>query len=365
MDETKKIRITVAGGETGGHLFPAIAVAEELKTSHNVGILFIGTDRKMNREILSRYGFPLQTIQVEGIKGRGLLGTIRALAMIPLAIGQTLAILRGFQPHLILGVGGYVSGPAILGGWLLRIRTAIQEQNSVPGLTNRILGRIVDRIFISYPESQSYFPSGKTMLTGNPVRRNLFSPGTKNEGANSLFTILLLGGSQGAHHLNEILTAALADLSDLKEKLYFIHQTGQKDEAWVKEAYQQAGFKAEVTAFIEDMGRAYAQADLVVCRAGAGTLAELTALGKPSLLIPYPYAADNHQQINAHCLEKAGAARVFAQSGLRPGDLAKEIRSLYADQSALKNMARRSLERGKANAASLIAGECLQMISSR
>ncbi len=365
MLEGGKIRVIVAGGGTGGHLFPGIAVAQELRKTGNVDVLFIGTDKAMNVDALCRYGFPLKTIQVEGIKGRGILGTVRALAMAPLAVCQTLAILREFRPHLILGVGGYVSGPVTLGGWLMRVRTAIQEQNSIPGLTNRILSRIAERIFISYPESKDYFPTRKTILTGNPIRRELFDSIVENKGQGDIFSVLVLGGSQGAHRLNELVVGTLTSLEDLKERLYFIHQAGEKDEVWVRDAYRQAGFKAEVSAFINQMGRAYGRADIVASRAGAGTLAEVTALGKPSLLIPYPYAANDHQKVNARCLEKAGAARVFTQTGLRPEILAKEIRSLYEDKSALKSMASRSLQRGKANAAALIAEECLRMIGAR
>lgn len=364
MDKARKIRIIVAGGGTGGHLFPGIAVAEELRSGGKAEVLFIGTDRKINTEVLRRYGFTLQTIQAEGIKGRGLIGGLRALFMVPRAIFQTLAILRGFRPHLVLGVGGYVSGPATLAGWLTGIKTAIQEQNAVPGLTNRILGHIANRIFISYPESKDYFPAQKTVLTGNPIRRDLFRSVAKDSGAKGLFTILILGGSQGAHRLNEIVAEALAKLGDLRDSLRFIHQTGEKDEGWVQEAYHQAGVKGEVAAFIKDMGWAYGQADLVLCRAGASTLAELTALGKPSLLVPYPYAANNHQEVNARCLEKAGAARVFTQSVLRPEILANEIRWLYRDREALRAMANRALERGQANAAALITRECLGMIGS-
>ncbi|MEW5948328.1 MAG: undecaprenyldiphospho-muramoylpentapeptide beta-N-acetylglucosaminyltransferase [Thermodesulfobacteriota bacterium] len=362
MYEAKRIRIIVAGGGTGGHLFPGIAVARELMSKGDANILFVGTGRKINVEALRRYGFSFKTIRAEGIKGRGMIGTVRALAMVPLAILQTLAILRDFRPHLILGVGGYVSGPVTLGGWLMGIKTAIQEQNSIPGLTNRILGRIADRVFISYPESGDYFPGRKAMLTGNPVRKDLLDSVGKNKGVNDRFTVLILGGSQGAHRINEIITAALAGLNDLKERLYFIHQTGEKDEGWVRDAYQQAGFEATVSTFINDMGWAYGRANVVVCRAGAGTLAELTAIGKPALLIPYPYAANNHQEVNARCLEKAGAARVYLQADLRPDILAGEIKSLYKDQSALKNMAVRSLALGKADAAALIAKECLKMI---
>lgn len=365
MQEARRLRIIVAGGGTGGHLFPGIAVAEELRSRANVQVLFVGTNKKINVEALHRYRFPLKTIQAEGIKGRGLVGAVRALVMIPLAIFQTLAILRDFRPHLILGVGGYVSGPVTLGAWLMRIKTAIQEQNSIPGLTNRILGRIVDRIFISYPETRKYFPGQKTVLTGNPVRKDLFNSMARGKETSDLFTVLVLGGSQGAHRVNEVIASALDHLEDFKEKLYFIHQTGEADETWVQGAYHRAGFKAAVSAFIDDMGGAYRQAGLVVCRAGASTLAELTAFGKPSFLIPYPYAANNHQEVNALSLEKAGAAKVFRQASLKPENLAKEIKSLYADQSALKNMAGRSLARGKANATALITEECLKMISSQ
>ncbi len=362
MQETDRFRVIIAGGGTGGHLFPGIAVAEELRDRHNVNVLFVSTDKKMTLAALGRYGLRVETIRAAGIKGRSILEALRALAMLPSALLRSLAILRDFRPQFILGVGGYVSGPVILGGRLMGRKTGIQEQNSAPGLTNRILGRMVDKVFISYPESERYFPKAKTILAGNPVRRELLEGRVKAREAQDDFGVLVLGGSQGAHRLNELMTAAFPELADIKERCFFVHQTGERDESWVRDAYRAAGFKATVSAFVTDMACAYARADLVVCRAGAGTLAELTALGKPSLLVPYPFAANNHQELNARSLEKSGAARVLIQAELTPAGLAAQIRSLFEDKDARRNMAARALERGRANAAALIAEECLKTI---
>lgn len=349
----------IAGGGTGGHLFPGIAIAQELLNRNNVEILFVCTRKPMTINALKRYNLPVRTIEAAGIKGAGLFGTLRALSLLPAAVYQSLCILRGFRPQLIVGVGGYVSGPVIVAARLLGLKTAIQEQNSVPGLTNRLLGRLVDKIFIAYPESKDFFPGEKTLLSGNPIREELLRSTGKEE---ERFTILILGGSQGAHRLNELMTSALNHLSEWRDKLSFIHQTGEKDAPWVQAAYEREGFEARVSSFIDDMSRAYQQADLVFCRAGAGTLAELTALGKPALLVPYPFAANNHQEGNARSLEKSGAAKTFVQAELTPEILTGEIIFFYQNRGALEEMAARSLAVGKPRAAASIADACLKMI---
>ncbi|MFH1146802.1 MAG: undecaprenyldiphospho-muramoylpentapeptide beta-N-acetylglucosaminyltransferase [Pseudomonadota bacterium] len=361
VHEAKTTRVIVAGGGTGGHLFPGIAVSQELR-QRGVDVLFVATENRLTLDALNRYGLPVRTIKAEGIKGHSPIQVIRALAIVPSAIFDSIAILRSFRPQLTLGVGGYVSGPVTIGAWLMRMKTAIQEQNSVPGLTNRILGRFVSSVFIAFPESEGYFPARKTVLTGNPVRQELLNSMLKEHERGQLFTVLVLGGSQGAHRLNELMTESLAELRDMGGMLSFVHQTGKQDEDWVRSAYEGLGFKARVSAFINDMGSAYSEADLVVCRAGAGTLAELTALGKPSLLVPYPYAANNHQEGNARSLEKDGAAKVLIQADLTPSGLAAEIKALYNDRNLLEGMVSSALKRGKARAASLIADECLRMI---
>lgn len=361
MHEAKTTRVIVAGGGTGGHLFPGIAVSQELR-QRGVEVLFVATENRLTLDALNRYGLPVRTIKAEGIKGHSPIQVIRALAIVPSAIFDSIAILRSFRPQLTLGVGGYVSGPVTIGAWLMRMKTAIQEQNSVPGLTNRILGRFVNSVFVAFPESEGYFPARKTVLTGNPVRQELLNSMLKEHERGGVFTVLVLGGSQGAHRLNELMAESLAELSDISGTLSFVHQTGKQDEDWVRSAYEELGFKARVSAFINDMGSAYSEADLVVCRAGAGTLAELTALGKPSLLVPYPYAANNHQEGNGRSLEKDGASRVLIQADLTASKLAAEIKALYNNRNLLEGMASSALKRGKARAASLIADECLRMI---
>ena len=361
MHKTTKNRVIVAGGGTGGHLFPGIAVSQELR-QRGVEVLFVATENRLTLDALKRYGLPVRTIKAEGIKGHSPMQVLRALAIIPLAIFHSVAILRDFRPQLTLGVGGYVSGPVTIGAWLMRMKTAIQEQNSVPGITNRILGRFVDGIFVAFPESEAHFPARKTVLTGNPVRQEVLNSMLKDHDRRRFFTVLVLGGSQGAHRLNELVRESLDELKDLRSTLSFIHQTGEKDEDWVRAAYEEAGFRARVSAFINDMGSAYSEADLVVCRSGAGTLAELTALGKPSLLVPYPYAANNHQEGNARSLEKDGASKVLVQKDLTASRLAAEIKALYKNRDLLEGMASSALKRGKAKAASLIADECLRMI---
>jgi UDP-N-acetylglucosamine--N-acetylmuramyl-(pentapeptide) pyrophosphoryl-undecaprenol N-acetylglucosamine transferase len=245
----------------------------------------------------------------------------------------------------------------------MRYKTALQEQNVFPGLSNRILGRFVDRAFISFPDSAPHFPAGKAVLTGNPVRRKM-QPG-KFPGSFDLrrsFTILIFGGSQGAHRLNQVMVATIPLLPDLRGKIRIIHQTGEKDFQAVRAAYQQAGFEAEVQPFIYDMDRAYGLADLVLCRAGATTLFELMAMGKPAILVPYPFAANDHQTLNARSLVKAGAAVTVADGELSPEAVNRLLRELSADPSRLQKMGERALALAKPNAARDIVNLCYEMV---
>lgn len=344
------MRLLIAGGGTGGHLFPAISIAEEfMEREYANEVLFVGTRSGIEASILPRLGYKAEYINVSGILGKGVLrGAISALGATR-GFLESLAIIRRFSPHVVLGAGGYVSGPVIMAAYLLRIPTMICEQNSSPGITNRLLARIVNKVMATYDESTRYFPSSKTVVTGNPIRRQILMARCRKP--HTGFTILVIGGSQGARRLNSTVPKALATLS--RSDLKVIHQTGSADFSVVREAYCSYGLCADVREFIDDMGAAYAEADLVISRAGAGTIAEITALGIPSVLVPYPYASHNHQMENARVLEKMGASRVIEDHDLTPERLAEVVRSIiYGDK--LKDMARASLSLGKPDAARII-----------
>jgi len=353
------MRVILAGGGTGGHLFPGLAVAREFQQRDAMTeILFVGTQQGIEVRALPREGFQLETIPVRGLKGRGLHGVFDALYGVPAALLRSLGIIRRFRPDLIIGLGGYASGPLLLAGKLKVIRCAIMEQNLRPGFTNKILARFVDRVFTSYPESGAYFPAGKILETGNPIRWRKLPEAQRSE----KFTLLIFGGSAGAHRINVAAIEAMKQLIDLASVLRVIHQTGQADFASIKAVYATLPFEAETTPFIDQMDRAYAQADLVLCRAGATTVAELTALGKAAILVPYPYAIYDHQRWNAQTLQDRGAAEMILDQVLSGEILAARIRSYLSDRGSVERMASAARALGRPEAAARIVEECYTLV---
>ena len=359
------MKIIIAGGGTGGHLFPGIAIAEEvMKRDRNNRVLFVGTERGIEKRVLPGLGLDLALIDVAGIKGKGLTSKIGALAKLPRSFLQSGRIIRAFGPDMVLGVGGYASGPAVLTAHLMGLKTAVAEQNAFPGITNRILGHFVDKIFVTFPESADFFPRGKSLYTGNPIRA-AFSAALANPveaGVDRKFNLLIFGGSQGARAINQAALAALDHLAEIKEKLHIIHQTGAQDLDEVNAAYKSRGFDAEVHSFIMDMPRIYGQANLLVCRAGATSIAEMTASGRASILIPYPYAANDHQTKNAEVLARAEAAEMIPESELSGERLAETILDLYHNPGRISRMEARSRELARIQAASQIVDECVSLI---
>lgn len=324
-------------------------------------ILFVGSRRGLEANVLSREGFTLETIDVVSLKGKSLWNTGKALLALPRSLVQSARLLRRFQPDIVLGVGGYTSGPVVLTASLLGYKTAIQEQNSLPGLSNRILARFVDRIFASFPDSGRIFPPAKTVVAGNPVRRKLRNIGTAETIAGSEFTLFIFGGSQGAHRLNEAVVEALGHLQDLKSRLHVIHQTGKNDLDRVRAGYEKNGFRAEVEPFIYEMDRAYRAADLVLCRAGATTIFELMAMGKAAILVPYPYAADNHQYWNARSLVDAGAVEMLEEKDLTGARLAALVRRLLENPERRREFQEKIGKLAKPEAAETIVALCNEM----
>jgi UDP-N-acetylglucosamine--N-acetylmuramyl-(pentapeptide) pyrophosphoryl-undecaprenol N-acetylglucosamine transferase len=349
------MRVIFAGGGTGGHLFPGLAVAREFQRRDAMTeILFVGTDKGIEARVLPREGFPLETITVKGLKGRGVRGLLDALYGIPAGLLQSLGIVKRFRPDCILGLGGYASGPLLLAAKLRGIRCAIMEQNLQPGFTNKVLARFVDKIFTSYRETASYLPSEKVLETGNPVRWQRLPDAPKGE----KFTLLIFGGSAGAHRINMAVLDALKQMTDLASQLRIVHQTGAADFPAISKAYQALPFDAEALPFIDTMDDAYARADLVLCRAGATTVAELTAFGKAAILIPYPYAIYDHQRWNAQALADKGAAEMMLDQELNGAALAVRLRAYVADQKKIELMARAALAMGRPEAAARIVDEC-------
>lgn len=315
----------------------------------------------MESEILGRYGYRTQSIDVEGLKGRGWRKSSFVLLKLPKCMMDSFAIVKRFRPQFVLGVGGYSSGPLCVASRIMGVPTAIHEQNSFPGITNRLLCRFADRVFISFDESRDHFPAGKVVLTGNPVREDLLSKKDLPRTDGKSFTVLVLGGSQGAKAINKAFVEALDHLRVLGRDLDVIHQTGPTDFERVTKEYSERDLRGEVVAFIQEMASAYHRAHLVVSRAGATTLFELAALGKPSILIPYPFAANQHQETNARALALLGGAEVIDQKDLTGERLGQALVRYMDDPSALKEMGERARRMARPDAAKTIVDHLLEM----
>ncbi len=364
------MRLLIAGGGTGGHLFPGLALAEEVKTRHPRNeVLFVGSPRGIEVRAVPKAGFPLELINVGPLKRQGFTATFKGLFGLPRSLWQSLRILRRFDPDVVFGVGGYASGPVVMAAFLLGIPRAIQEQNALPGFTNKTLGRFAQAIFIAFDEARPFFPPARTHLIGNPIRRafldNYLHPRTPEE----RFGLLVTGGSQGAHVLNLRVIEALELLApELGSTLRVRHQTGTRDLDEIAARYAKlapTGLQAEASAFIDDMALAYAGADLLVCRAGATTIAELTVCKKPAILVPFPFAADDHQTVNARSLVQSGAAVLLTETDLTAQRLADEIRALVSDRARLQKMSRKSGLLGRPEAAREIADVCVSLCGPR
>jgi UDP-N-acetylglucosamine--N-acetylmuramyl-(pentapeptide) pyrophosphoryl-undecaprenol N-acetylglucosamine transferase len=314
----------------------------------------------MESEIITRSEFKQTSIAVEGLKGRGWKGSLVVMKL-PWSFLQCLCIIHEFKPHLVFGVGGYSSGPVCLAARVLGIPAAVHEQNSYPGVTNRLLCRVVDRVFISFEESRNHFGGGELYLTGNPIREEFLVTAPRNR-SDSMFTVLVIGGSQGARAVNDAFVEALVLLKQRGRELRVIHQTGRMDHDRIQAAYRGKGLKGEVSPFIQDMAGAYNRADLVVSRAGAGAIFELAALGKPSVLIPFPFAANNHQETNARVLAEAGGAEIMVQEDLNGQALSQALVKYMDNPEKLAKMGEAARMVAKPGAAQEITNLLLDMI---
>lgn len=341
----RPLRVLIAGGGTGGHLFPGVALAEEVR-ARGGEVLFVGTARGIEARVLPEQGFALRMIDATGIKGRGLRGLLAGLLRLPRAWWQSLKIVREFRPDVVVGVGGYASGPVVATAAMLLRPTAILEQNSIPGITNRILSRVVKRVFCTFPDHGRFFPRRKVVLTGNPIRRPILAAlqAAGEAGARAETRaprLFVFGGSQGARAINDMIVAATPALLSALPGLEIWHQTGRGDRERVEAAYHGFGLTAprvRVAEFLTDMATPYAWCDLVLCRAGATSLAELAAAGRPAVLVPFPHATDNHQEHNARALVEAKGAVLLREGEWSADSLAAAICGLLGDPARLAAM---------------------------
>jgi UDP-N-acetylglucosamine--N-acetylmuramyl-(pentapeptide) pyrophosphoryl-undecaprenol N-acetylglucosamine transferase len=349
----KRMRVLIAAGGTGGHIYPGIAVAKEImRRDASSEVRFVGTARGLETRLVPQAGFELSLIESVGLKNVGFMARVRGILVLPASFFAARRLMREFRPDIVVGAGGYVSGPVLLMAALMRIPTLVMESNALPGFTNRRLARFVDKAAVTFEAALPYF-HGKGIVTGNPVRREFFDIPPKSRDA-TRFSLLIFGGSQGARAINEAIIKALPHLAAERGVLNITHQTGETDFEKVSAGYTDAGWneQADVRRYIDNMVESFAHADLIICRAGATTSAELVAAGKASIMVPFPQAADDHQRKNAEALQSAGAARMILQPELTGERLAREIAALVQAPDELTRMeeASRKLSRGDAAA---------------
>ena len=351
--------LMVAGGGTGGHVFAGIAIADAWKQrlGSDVSIVFVGAEGRIEEKLVPRAGYPLRLLQLGSLKRVGWTRRLKTMIQLPWSLLRSAGWIIRFRPTAVIGVGGFASGPLVLMARILRAvglahaKTAILEQNSVPGFTNRVLGRWVDFVFCSFPGTERQFQNARILITGNPVRSVMtrLAPAPREP-----FVIFIFGGSQGALGINSLVLEALPLLQDLKPRLRWIHQTGEVDFDRVAEGHRQAGSQARVEKFIYEMPEAYAQSSLLICRSGSSTLAEIAAVGRAAVLVPLPTAADNHQETNARVFSDAGAAFLLKQ-GVGAGlQLAAIIRQAVLDSSQVDRMEQAVIAFYRPDAARLI-----------
>ena len=357
------MRVLIAGGGTGGHVIPALAIARELRDNAAAEVRFIGTARGLETRLVPEAGFPLELIHVGQLKGVSLTTRLRTLGDLPLGVLRCVRLLRGFRPDVVIGVGGYASGPAMMAAILLRIPTLAFEPNAVPGLANRLIGKRVSAAAVNFTQTTRFFRNAQ--VTGIPVRSEFFAiepkPGTD-------LHLLVFGGSQGARVLNEVMPRIAASLLESFPTLTIVHQAGGRHGDTTSQAYAAASVvtrRLRVQPYLDAMVEEIAAADLIVCRSGASTVAELAAAGRASVLVPFAAAADDHQRKNADVLVAAGAAEMITESNLTPDRLLTTIATLLSDDSARRNMAAAARTLAHENAARHIASICLNLLKGR
>jgi UDP-N-acetylglucosamine--N-acetylmuramyl-(pentapeptide) pyrophosphoryl-undecaprenol N-acetylglucosamine transferase len=346
------MRAILAGGGTGGHVIPALAIAQQLQRDYAAEVLFIGTARGIENRLVPAAGFPLRLVQVGGLNRVSLRTRLKTFWDLPRAVWDSRHILAEFHPDVVIGVGGYASGPAMLAAALSRIPTLVFEPNFVPGFANRLVAPLVSGAAVHFAETGRYFR--RCEVTGVPVREAFFQIANKYP-QNAKPTLLVFGGSQGAHAINQVVMDSIVDLRARVPGIHVVHQTGERDYNDAQAAYSKLGGSVEVHRFIDDMPGRFAQADLLICRSGASTVAEVAAAGKPAIFVPFPRAADDHQKRNAEALVRAGAALLLEESRLNRESLVEAVSSLYSEPSRLEKMGQAARKLSHPNAARDIA----------
>lgn len=350
--------VLVMAGGTGGHVFPGLAVAASLR-AQGIPVVWLGAEGGMEQTLVPKHDLPFEAIHVSGVRGKGWAKKLRLPLDLARAFWQARRVLKRLQPRSVLSMGGYAAGPGGLAAWWLRRPLVVHEQNSIPGMTNRALAKLAQRVYTGFPTAFS----GRGRWVGNPVRSAIAAlppPGERMAGRSGPLKLLVIGGSQGAAALNRLLPQALSQIpADQRPQVW--HQCGQRlyDDALL--GYRKAGIEARVVPFIDDMAAAYAWADICLCRAGALTLAELTAAGLGALLVPYPHAVDDHQTANARWLTEVGAAELMPESTLDAGVLAERLQGLAGDRASLVAMAEAARAQARVDAAETVAKGCLEV----
>jgi len=368
------MRMIIAGGGTGGHLFPGIAIAKSFQSKdHSNAVLFVNSGTRFEKDVLKREKYEYKCIPSAGFKGKKIFSKLSSVLKIPAGIFKSILIITAFKPDIVVGIGSYSSGPAVLAAWLMRISIVIHEQNILPGVTNRILFNLANRIYLSFDCDDKHAGSvlkkrqkKKAIVTGNPVRFMVADQQKSQKDINKKdddskpFTVLILGGSQGAQSINFAVMEAIDYLD--KKDFFIVHQTGIKDEEYVNNYYEKKFVFCKVKSFFSDINKQYAKADLIICRAGATTVAEITALGKCALFIPYPFASDNHQVLNARYLVNSDAGDMILQNNLDGKILAEKIKFYKLHPEIIKSIEQKSKKLGRLQAAEIIINDCYKLL---
>lgn len=357
------LRVVIAGGGTGGHLYPGLAVAREILARDPAAVVtFAGTARGLESRVVPREGFALDTIRSAGLKGKSPAALARGIALLPASALDAWRVVSRRRPHVVVGVGGYSSGPVVLLAALRGVPTMVLEQNAMPGFANRRLARVVDEVALTYDTARPWF-GDKAFVSGNPVRPGFLAPAAERAAGGR--RVLVFGGSQGAHAINVAMIDAAPRLAAAEPPIALVHQTGERDVDVVREAYRRAGLEARVEPYLDRMDEEMAAADVVVSRAGATTLAEVTAAGRPALLVPLPTATDDHQRRNAEALAGIGAADVIDQRDLTGPVLVARLLGLLDDPARRQAMAARSRQAARPDAARVIVDHLQALVARR
>ena len=359
------MNVIIAAGGTGGHFFPALALAEAFRRRDpHTTVTLIGTGRALEQTMLAGSDLQIERIVVQGVVGRGLLASLKGLLLVPAAIRSAMGILKKHQANLVIGTGGYTSPPVVIGAWLMGITRAILEPNAIPGMANRVLGPLVQRVFLAFEEASPYFKHAKVRVVGTPLRQS-FQDADLIPPVTEIKRILVCGGSQGAKVLNTAVVEAVGYSGQWRQDIHLVHQTGAEDFERVRKLYEEMDAKVEVVPFLTEMPKALGLADMVITRCGALTLAEIAAVGRPSILVPFPQATHRHQEINAKAVEKAGAGIVLLQEELTGVRLAQTVEALRNDPLRVQSMAQKSLGLKRTNVTDVIVQECYALVTSR